>query len=392
MTVLHDVTLLEAPSRSTKAFIGFVTGRSLADFASDERDGKRTVIEKLFESNVRGFLKGEKYIKNPGADGLASTLRDQRCSEVLLLHNGVVIVARACTMLPDCDAIDLVEPQIVNGCQTVCTLIENFDLIGDARVAVKIVATSDDRLLDRIVVSTNTQAALQEYDFLSRNMGLRRIVKELGSAEVKPQQQVWIKTRLGQAIAWPGHWRGDTDWQRVITPRHLLEAYVAAITASPHDAHHRRGRALDKVAQGQIFSPDHDPWLYLALSWLVVAGRRFARRHGLEWHDLFSRAGLRAYPARHHFIFALWRLVDRAPDENSAPALGGSDWSRKRFRHVVEVLSLDDGTLGDAAANFVRSAAAHRRLESTLLTRADFTRQLKTIVDTARAVAPAIRS
>lgn len=385
--VLHGVALLETPTEQNKAFVGFVLARELADFASIERGGRRDVIGRLFEENVRGYLKGEKYYDNPGALALAKTIASGRGSDLLLLHNGIVIVASVAHKFPQSHAIALKNAQIVNGCQSVHTLVENFAALGEASVPIKIVVTEQDALRQQIIIASNTQEPLTDYDYLSRDKGLRRLADIFDTAEIPLAQKTWLKRRLGQRIDWPPEWRGDTDTTRIITPRHLLETYVSTVSGEPHIVHDQRGIALQKVTRGEIFSALHEPTLYRALAWLPVVGRRWAVREGTwNWHDRFLRSGRGAYPARHHYCLALWRIADTMPDACDHASLVASTTNRDRFERLIDALSTRDIALGDAAGCAVQSAARSlgKRLDSILVRSPKMTAAVKHAADVER--------
>lgn len=380
---LHGVTLIEAPTARNRAYIGYVSARELAEFASDENNGHRAVVEALFEDNVRGHLKGEAYTQNPGADGLAKTLLDRRGDDLLLLHNGIVIVGTALRDMGGV-AVELTDPQIVNGCQSVHTLIEHFDRLSGGFLPIKIVITQFDQLKSNVIQSSNTQAVLDEYDFLARNSGLRSITADFAAVAIPLDQRLWLKRRRGEKIDWPSDWHGDTDWSRVVRPRHLLEAFVAAIDATPHVAHGKRGVALARATTGRIFDPSHEPMLYRALGWLVVTGRRWARRRHVGWHDLFPRSGAGAYPARHQYVFALWRIAEDTPEATSSPSLVRSEIERRRFARLITLLTTQSDDLGDAAGRAVQAAADRRRLTSELAATKSFTAQVRAAADEER--------
>lgn len=385
--LLGGVTVYQSPTQNSRALIGFVLARELAAFASENTGQRREIIDGLFEENVRGYLKGEKYYDNPGALGLAKTLTSGCGDDLLLLHNGIVIVASSATHETIPKTVRLLNPQIVNGCQSVHTLVENFDHLGEACLPIKIVVTTCDRLRNDIILASNTQAPLTEYDFLSRNKDLRQVAEAFDAPDIALAQKVWLKRRLGQPIAWPAEWCGDKDTSRIITPRNLLEAYVAAVRCTPHIAHDKRGVALHKVTRGEIFNSNHEPSLYRALAWLAVTGRRWAPRNGKwSWHDMFIRAGKGAYPARHHYCFALWRIAEGEPDAVEPHELAASARAQERFQRLILTLSTQDIALGDAAGRAVQAAADSmcKRLDSVLVRSPAFTAAVRKAADSER--------
>lgn len=384
---LAGARLFDLPPGEARGFIGFVSARELALFASRKHDDKRVPLDFLFLDNVRADLHGNKQWRSPGAEGISRALRDGRQHEMLVSHNGIVIVARAFERSDEADEIVLFDPQIINGCQTVHTLVRHFDQLGDAHVPMKIIVTEDDALKDRVVIAANTQANVEEWDILSRHRGVRALEPYFQNGEKPMRQRVWMARRRGERIDWP--WKpGETDFEHVVTPRHLLEAYVAAVEGRPHVVHGDPQSALERAYAGDAAAFDlaHDPTLYRALAWLVITGRRWARRNGRKWHDLFARGGPGSYPARHQFCFALWQLAESMPEKTAAADLARSGATDERFQTLIDRLVENGDTLGDAAAEAVVAAAAatSRQLDADLAKREFFTAAVKAAVAAQR--------
>lgn len=380
---LAGARLFDLPPGEARGFIGFVSARELALFASRTHGDKRVPLDFLFLDNVRADLHGNKFWRSPGAEAISRALHDGRQDEMLVSHNGVVIVARAFERGTEADEIVLFEPQIINGCQTVHTLVRHFDQLADAHVPMKIIVTEDEALKDRVVIAANTQANVEEWDILSRHPGIRALEPYFQNGEKPMRQRVWMARRRGERIDWP--WKpGEAVYERVVTPRQLLEAYVAAVEGRPHVVHGDPQCALESAYAGDAaaFSRSHDPTLYRALAWLVITGRRWARRHGRKWHDMYARGGPGAYPARHQFCFALWRLAESAPDKTSATDLTRSGATDERFQNLIDRLVENGDALGEAAAEAIVAAAAatSRHLDSDLAKREFFTAAVKAAV------------
>ncbi|MFN3869046.1 MAG: AIPR family protein [Hyphomicrobiaceae bacterium] len=374
---LAAVRLMDLPGSEAKGFIGYVEARAIAMFASREQGTGRVPLDFLFFDNVRADLSASKYWErdNSGARAIAKALGEGRQGEFLVSHNGVVIVARAYELTAHGNEIVLCDPQIINGCQTVNTLVRHFSVLGNAHLPIKIVITDNEALKDRIVIAANTQANIEDYDILARHRGVRALEPYFQNAEKPMRQRIWLARRRGEQINWP--WKpGETDYERVVTPRHLLEAYVGAVQGQPHVVHGDPGKTLEFAVSGEAFSVDHDPTLYRALAWLIVTGRRWARRTGRKWHDLYSRGGPGSYPARHHFVFALWQLAEPSPDRCSAGDFARSGSADERFQRLIDRLVDDGDALADAAGEAVEQAvrATNRRLDADLVRREFFAR------------------
>ncbi len=386
---LSGVKLLPLPPGAAEGYLGYVTGQGLVDLVSRKAGGKLQAQDFFFFDNVRAFIGTNNDRNNPGAFALDKTIAGGKAARVLLCHNGVVIVASGGQLTASGDAIELSSPQIVNGCQSTNVLVNNAAKLGDCHVPIKIVITEDEDLKDAIVLASNTQAAVDDYDMLARNQGLRDLQTVFDRGEAQLHERIWLQRRRDEPIDWPEHWT-NRDWARVMRPRHLLDAYAAAIRAMPHTAHDKPGKILELAQSGEAFGDEHEPTMYRALGWMVVTGRRWARRHNRKWQDLYTHSGPGSYPARHQFIHALWRIADAQPDAIAAPHIAKSGAADQRFQLLIKTLIDHGDALGDAAGEALEAAGkAKGGLNRDLATRLYFTTAVAEAADAAR---PAIRA
>ena len=135
----------------------------------------------------------------------------------------------------------------------------------------------------------------------------------------------------------------------------------------PEAAHANPRQVMDLARNGIAFHPEHDPALYRALAWMIVTGRRWARRHDRRWQDRFEHASGQAYPARHHYVSALWHLVDPYPDATQLPDIDRIRPVQDRFSEVVTKLLGDGERFGNLAGRAVDEAVpSGRRLNADL--------------------------
>ncbi|MDP1910242.1 MAG: hypothetical protein Q8K85_18245, partial [Hyphomicrobium sp.] len=166
---------------------------------------------------------------------------------------------------------------------------------------------------------------------------------------------------------------------RNLTPRQLLDGFIASYLAQPHTVHTggERGRAL--VDSGKVFAADHEPNSYRALGWMIVRGRLWASASGAwAWQDHADREtrNANAYPARHQFTYALWRLCADDPDDVE---LGRSPAANRKFQRIVDRLR-DDRiglALAQLAGQAVKDACGGARLTQQLARTAPFTADVR---------------
>ncbi|MDX2258529.1 MAG: AIPR family protein [Hyphomicrobiaceae bacterium] len=378
---LRNVQLSDISTRTARAFLGTVDAGSLVAFATEEAPAGLRIRHVLFQDNVRGDLRSEKYIDNAGARGIATTLRSGFRHDLALLHNGITVTASACQP-GEPDGVVLHHPQIVNGCQTIHTLVRNFGALDGCRVVIKIVVTSDERLKDRIVAAANTQESLDYYDMLSRNARVRDLIAYFASPAYPDPRTIWFQARRGARLSGPDEMRGEPDWSRIVRPRHLMEAYIAAVEGQPHAA---RTTFMRKAAS--VFAETHEAALYAALAWTVVVGRLWALRTGKKWQDRFVRSSADAFPARLHFLFAVWRLCEAKPQDVEPADLRSCEANRLRFLRLRDRLQADAEPIGDLAWKTLQVAASRlgKHIDSGLAGRAVYTASIAAAAAEVRA-------
>lgn len=377
--VLRDVRLMPLPeikSRTgpARGWIGFGPASSVAQLILA---GDKTPDTRLFYDNVRQYL-GENARHNPGAHGLTQTVLNGEGEEVVLRHNGVTIVARGAEFEQDGRGVgDLMlrEFQIVNGAQTAFTLHGLRDKLAGAHVPLKIVVTEDERVKDGVVLGANTQSAVDRFDMLARRPELRALQHNFAAIPLGSPEKLWLQRQRDEPFA------GRVNPHLILTPRQLMEGFVAAILGQPHRVHGNPLALLEEIPD-KIFHPDHEPNAYLAVGWLIVAARRWAERRDLRWADRIGRARADAYQARFQFLYALFRLVDPDPDRVSAAR---SPDNADRFRAIAEVFAARDGAaLADLAGVVVREAAVGKPMSRDAVRRIGFTEAVQRMTDQAR--------
>ena len=132
-----------------QAFLGVIPASEFLQLVTDE-DGE--LNRALFYDNVRDF-QGTNSVNLE----IGETLSDpNRKEEFVLLNNGVTIVAQdPCSRL----VIDSRSPdyQIVNGCQTSHIVYKNRDNLENVTIPIKLIATGDRDLTNRVIKATNRQ-------------------------------------------------------------------------------------------------------------------------------------------------------------------------------------------------------------------------------------------
>ena len=178
----------------SEAYLAIVPLKDFVETVLMDSEGKLRIH--IFEENVRAFL-GE---TNPVNKQIIETLRDEEeQNRFAVLNNGVTIISSDVKVQNDKIAVD--NYQIVNGCQTSNVLFENYQLIkSDAMVTVKFIEVTDSDVISSIVRATNSQSKVEETQFLSYDLLIRRIEKYFNATEDIQGKEVklYFERRVGQ--------------------------------------------------------------------------------------------------------------------------------------------------------------------------------------------------
>ena len=116
-------------------------------------------VKPVFEDNIRDYLGPNEDVNK----SIKRTLETGNTNAFSMLNNGITIVASHINIPGDLATID--DYQIVNGCQTCNTLLENMDAVANIDeliIPVRIIATKDESLKNEITCATNSQTAIKK--------------------------------------------------------------------------------------------------------------------------------------------------------------------------------------------------------------------------------------
>jgi hypothetical protein len=336
-----------------RTIVGVVSARALVDdLLLDERGDRRL---HLYDENVRDYLG---TVGNEVNSAITATLQDDvHRRQFPVLNNGVTIVVRS---LVDASPKHIVlrGPRVVNGCQTCNVLALNKELLtDDVLVNVRIIETDVPDVVGSIVRATNQQTAMTSDAFDARD-GFQKEVEDFCASQPEGTE-VYFERRIEQYGA----------RARVISRRHLAQAYAAMWLDCPHVVGRYRGLIAGR--NGAIFEKGQDPlYYYLAAAAYLNVGRLIQRGVPPQYR-----------PARFQLLYAL-RLLAFG---DQTVTLGGGEldrrsnvlldvlWDLGRLRSVIEQLlpvidrSLGSGvSLSDLGAE-MRTAAFTERFRRALL-------------------------
>ncbi|MGW5144725.1 AIPR family protein [Rhodococcus koreensis] len=139
-----------------ESYVGSIPAYEYLKIITDSVGGIR---KSLFTDNVRDF----QYYNPVNSDIWNTVNNESERGRFVVLNNGVTVVARS--LATTRDKVTLTDYQIVNGCQTSHVLFESSDSIDETvHVPLKVIATSDEDIVNSIITATNRQTQVTQED------------------------------------------------------------------------------------------------------------------------------------------------------------------------------------------------------------------------------------
>lgn len=323
-TVLPDLPSVE------QAYIGVLPAPEFMKLIENDND---EILASLFYHNVRHWQEW-----NPVNTEMNETLGDEHQRRYFpLLNNGVTIIARHVAQTANKFLIE--DYQIVNGCQTSHVLYENrATLSSDVCIPVRLIATEDSELRNRIIKATNRQTQVPEDQLLALSDFAKRLEDFFPTHEGR--KKLYYERRSRQYNVVKG-----IEKVRVLDMRTVVRAFASVFLELPHRTT-RNYKALIKKVGTDIFGQSHLLVPYYA------AGYAYYRLDYL-FRNQVMKSELK--PARYHLLFAFRLLYST----ETLPRMNSHEMERY-CNGLLETL-WDDGQskrLFEQAEEAVRAVAA----------------------------------
>ncbi|WP_461520435.1 AIPR family protein [Porticoccus sp.] len=249
--IVYDInrpSLMQFAQGDTKSFVCTVTGEALAVAGSSEpRDA-------IFDMNVRPYYGSTGKVNRE----IWETCTDEESKRFWFLNNGVTLVCDSFDFNSDPDApiVRIKNAQIVNGCQTTVTVREAYEkksLRPETRVLLRIYATDNPSLVEKITLSTNNQNKITDRD-LRANDPVQRDIEQL----MHDKYGYFYERKNKQYRALKG-----PNKKKIVHSPKAAQAYLAIVRFKPSNA---RGylNAIWSDFYGEIFENASIPDLLVA--------------------------------------------------------------------------------------------------------------------------------
>ena len=237
------ITLPEMDGIS-EAYLGILPAKTFLSLVSDD-DG---VIKSILYDNVRDF-QGENDVNRE----IAETLSSPDSDKFVILNNGITIICKELRNIVR-NRFLLGDYQIVNGCQTSHVLYYNKNLIGDdVYVSVKIISTTDEDTVSKIVKATNRQTEVSDEQLMALNDFNKKL--EAYYQTYSGTQRLYYERRSKQYAN-----TTEIEKVRIITVPTQIKSFSSMFLDKPHLASRYYGRLLKD--SNDMFNSDHCPIAY----------------------------------------------------------------------------------------------------------------------------------
>ena len=342
-------------------------------------------LDQLYERNVRKFLGGKTKINK----AIGVTLRDNP-DRFGLYNNGITIVVSDMDLSPLPGGVVLVEPYVVNGCQTTRSIWEVFrsridagatgkdadinswkERVAQGCVVVKVakVGTEGEPLLQQITRFTNSQNAVRDKDFLALTGDFRSWQSTLAAKRnvyLEIQRGGWDSQRARQKQR-PGgpqfkRAANAADLMKVLGAGWLGEAGLAFGKNAPFLP---GGSVFRRITEPDTATPDADPFgaddLYAAMLLSEAAepqgfGRGAKKQARAQTRFLFFMVFVDLVK---DIVFKSGRTATRAAITRAVIALLEHPIRPEGQEFVEGALEVIDGYLLSGAEDFVFTEPAY---------------------------------
>lgn len=216
-------------------------------------DQSGDMIDSVFNDNIRAF-QGD----NPVNLAMSQSLKDENLNLFTAMNNGITIIAK--DMRTTGANIRLVDYQIVNGCQTSYVLHKNIGLqnIDSLQLIVKLIASNDKKIRDKIIVGNNSQTEVRREQLVSL-LDAQKYIEDYYSAQNKFTKLYY--ERRSKQFKNSGM---QVPQDKVITIPFQIKAFVSMIMSEPHKVSGYYGSIVEQFDKNgrKVFAPDIKPEFY----------------------------------------------------------------------------------------------------------------------------------
>lgn len=247
----NKVILPAVGEQIPKSYLGTIPAKTLVDIISDENG---EIISEIFYDNVRDYQGGNKVNSE-----IARTLQSDNRNMFFAMNNGVTIISEE--IHDSRDSVEIEGYQIINGCQTSNVIFENRDaLTDDVFVTVRLISTSDEAVMSKIIRATNRQTEVKEQDLIAFT-GFQKSLEDyyLSSAQ---SHKLYYERRAKQFN------KSNIEKKRIVDKNIQVKAFTSFFYERPDMATRYFGTLFNQF-EDRLFKKNHSYTAYYMVSYLL---------------------------------------------------------------------------------------------------------------------------
>lgn len=205
-----------------------ITVVSFKEFKNLLIDGNGGIKTSIFHDNIRAYQG-----VSPVSKQMAETLKRGNFDQFIAMNNGITIIVGELNRKSG-DKIELLDYQIVNGCQTCHVLYNHRNLKGidDLLLLVKIVCSTDENVRNSIIMGTNSQIEVKREQLIALT-GLQERIEDYYSKmrmrKDNSAESLYYERRSKQYVT-----ETKVPQNKVITIPIEIMSFGAIFLSSPH--------------------------------------------------------------------------------------------------------------------------------------------------------------
>ncbi|MEJ8553007.1 AIPR family protein [Tepidibacter sp. Z1-5] len=260
LNILYDAnrpSLIETYKNNLKSVVCTVKASEIAKLISEDKN------DILFDKNIRKYLEQRGKVNK----SIYETCVDEDESRLFwFLNNGITIMCDTFSVdkIPNEAKIKIDNVQIINGCQTSTTLykaMKDGKLVSDTEVLIKIYASDDKKIVDKITVATNNQNPINLRDLRAND-------------EIQLNIQIYINNKYNYYFERKRNEFKDVDKKKIITNEKVGQSYLGIILRKPHRALSSKKDVFDKEYNNIFNSNSFAKLMFSHLIYMYVENKK----------------------------------------------------------------------------------------------------------------------
>lgn len=234
-----------------KSYLGTIPAKTLVKIITNDNG---EMISEIFYDNVRDYQGGNKVNSE-----IANTLKSENKNMFFAMNNGITIISEE--IHDSRDSVEIEGYQIINGCQTSNVIFENqSELTDDVHVPIRLISTSNENVMSKIIRATNRQTEVKEQDLIAFT-DFQKSLEDYYSSLTLPHK-LYYERRAKQFN------KSNIQKKRIIDKTIQIKAFSSFFFERPDMATRYFGTLFNQF-EGQLFKKNHSYSAYYMVSYLL---------------------------------------------------------------------------------------------------------------------------